>query len=205
MAENDTHYFENGHLATKASYESWGGQDSAFNFSSMIGETLLTTSGEVATNEYLAGKKQVALIFAGQWCPWCRAFDPLMTETYQKLKANDPNDTEVVYISVDSDEATFTGYYPSKPWAAVPFNRAQGHGEEPIGFIRKKVRQETGKPMGTLQAKWELGSVPSIVVLDGKTGAVITKEMTRDKGEEASDGIEFTTGAPGSWLSVQED
>eukprot|EP00929_Paragymnodinium_shiwhaense_P113538 TRINITY_DN8181_c0_g1_i1.p1 TRINITY_DN8181_c0_g1~~TRINITY_DN8181_c0_g1_i1.p1 ORF type:complete len:205 (-),score=69.69 TRINITY_DN8181_c0_g1_i1:154-768(-) len=202
---SDVHFFNNGKLSTQADFESWGGAEASFDFKSLIGDTLLTKDGPLKTDEALAGKKQVALLFAGNWCPWCRAFDPLMTETYNKVKALDPNDTELVYLSVDADKESFDKYVAEHAWPSVPYSKAQGVDEAPIGFIRKKIREETGKPMGTLQEKWKLGSVPSIVVLNGKTGEVITDKMTRDKGEKAADGIEFTTGAPASWLSVQTD
>ena len=43
----------------------------------------------------LGDKKKVALFFAGQWCPWCRAFQPKLQETVEKVKTAEPNDTEV--------------------------------------------------------------------------------------------------------------
>eukprot|EP00928_Gymnodinium_smaydae_P088372 TRINITY_DN72470_c0_g1_i1.p1 TRINITY_DN72470_c0_g1~~TRINITY_DN72470_c0_g1_i1.p1 ORF type:complete len:203 (+),score=55.22 TRINITY_DN72470_c0_g1_i1:65-673(+) len=194
------HYFENGHPSTKEAYESWGGSDS-FSWSDMLGDTLLTPSGEKKTNEALSGKKQVALLFSGSWCPWCRAFEPMMQDVYDKVKAKDASDTEVVYLSVDADEAKFKEVMAGKTWTAVPYNRAQGNGETPIGFIRKKHRQELGKPMGTLQEKWKLGSVPSIIVLDSK-GKLITDDIRKELGDEPEDGVEFTATTPASWLEA---
>merc|ERR1711976_885637 len=110
-----------------------------------------------------------------------------------KVNSKDPNGTEVVYISVDADEAKMKEVTNVKPWAAVPYNRAQGNGETPIGFVRKKVREETGKPMGTLQEKYQLSSVPSLIVLDGQTGDLIADSKIRaELGEKPEDGCEFT-------------
>merc|ERR1712107_881121 len=107
-------------------------------------------------------------------------FEPVLDDVYKKVKVTDLDDTEVVYMSVDADEDAFKQKVDGMPWVAVPYNTAQGNGQAPIGFVRKKHREELGKPMGTLQAKYELGGVPSTVVLDGRTGEMITKEFTRN-------------------------
>ncbi len=48
-------------------------------------------------------RKQVAILFSGSWCPWCRVFTPFLEATYNKVKLVDARDTEVVYIPVDDD------------------------------------------------------------------------------------------------------
>merc|ERR1719277_538529 len=108
-------------------------------------------------------------------------------------------------MSVDEDEDKMKGIISQKPWSAVPYNTAQGNGETPVGFVRKKVREETGKPMGTLQAKYGLSSVPSLVVLDGQTGDLIAdSKIRKELGDKPADGCEFTDKAPASWLEAAE-
>merc|ERR1712048_261807 len=174
-------------------------------WAAMLGPSLLTPQGEKPTAEVLIRKRKVALLFSGEWCPWCRAFDPYFTDVMAKVQKMDPDDTEVVYMSVDADEAKMKEVTSGKPWTAVPYNRAQGNGETPIGFVRKKIREETGKPMGTLQAKYELSSVPSLVVLDGQTGELIAdNKIRKELGDKPADGCEFTDKAPASWLQATE-
>mmetsp|Transcript_125340 Transcript_125340/g.351002 ORF Transcript_125340/g.351002 Transcript_125340/m.351002 type:complete len:204 (+) Transcript_125340:155-766(+) len=168
-----------------------------------LGPTLLTASGQLApTEEVLAGKKQVALYFSGSWCPWCRALAPKFEDTITKVKAMDADDTEVVYIPADSDADAFAASFAGKPWPAMPYERAQGIDQQPLGFIRKKIREEQGKPMGTLQDRFKLTALPRIVVLDGETGEVKYESFLKEVSDKAADGHEFAQNAPVSWLSA---
>jgi len=184
--------------------ESWleVADSAGLDWATVLGSTLKTPEGDKPTDTALADKKHVALVFSGSWCPWCRAFEPMLEDMYKKVKDNDPNDTEVVYVSVDADSAAFDAATRGKPWPAMPYDTAQGNGTPPIGFVRKKIREESGKPMGTLQAKYDLGSVPSIVVLDGRTGNLISKDVRQELGNNPEDGCAWKASAPESWLEV---
>jgi len=96
------HYFLNGR---RCDVETFSDGPVAMDWSAMLGPSLLTAQGEQPTSEALKGKKKVALLLPGEWCPWCRAFDPYFTDVMAKVRAKDPDDTEVVYMSVDADEA----------------------------------------------------------------------------------------------------
>jgi thiol-disulfide isomerase/thioredoxin len=201
MADTGTHFFLNGQLLSDVTTLSSG--SAAMDWSTVLGPSLLTPEGEKPTSEVLKEKKKVALLFSGEWCPWCREFDPYFTDVMAKVRAKDPDDTEVVYMSVDADEAKMKAITSQKPWAAVPYNRVQGNGETPIGFVRKKIREDTGKPMGTLQEKYQLSSVPSLIVLNGQTGALIAdSKIRKELGDKPEDGCEFTPEAPLSWLEA---
>ncbi|CAK0889586.1 unnamed protein product [Prorocentrum cordatum] len=102
-----THYFDNGKVTTKAVFDSWGGASAGVDWAVVLGSTLKTPEGDKPTGSVLANKRHVALVFSGSWCPWCRAFEPMLEDMYKKVKANDPNDTEIVYVSVDADSVAF--------------------------------------------------------------------------------------------------
>ncbi|KAI3408326.1 uncharacterized protein J3R85_020317 [Psidium guajava] len=53
--------------------------------------------------------KTVLLYFSAHWCPPCRAFLPVLTEAYEKIKAND-NAFEVIFISSDKDQTAFDNF-----------------------------------------------------------------------------------------------
>merc|ERR1719296_71308 len=106
----------------------------AFSWETMLGPVLHTATGLTPTNDVLKGAQQVALYFAAAWCPWCREFDPLLATTIRKVKAANPNDTEVVYISGDTDPDAMTQFLVDKPWVAMPYSAAQGSdGHAPLG------------------------------------------------------------------------
>eukprot|EP00927_Polykrikos_kofoidii_P068522 TRINITY_DN63888_c0_g1_i1.p1 TRINITY_DN63888_c0_g1~~TRINITY_DN63888_c0_g1_i1.p1 ORF type:complete len:229 (+),score=40.44 TRINITY_DN63888_c0_g1_i1:73-687(+) len=200
---DNMHYFENGKPSTAAIFNAGVADAPAISWSASLGPSLLTQEGEKPTDALLAGKRKVALLFSGQWCPYCRSFEPFLRDLYNKLKESDANDTEVVYVSVDADEAAFQTAIGGMSWPAVPYNKAQGNGEPPIGFIRKKVREATGKPMGVFQEKHSLSSVPSILVFDGTTGNLIADSSLRaELGPNPEDGCRWTEKAPASWLDA---
>lgn len=198
----DAHFFQNG----KAVEAFRMGEESALalhSWSSMLGPTLETADGLRPTDEVLAGKRQVALFFAASYCPWCRVFMPYLEDVISKVKAADPNDTEVVFISTDLDADGFTASTKGKPWLSMPFERSQGTEEaEPAGFLSRKVREKRGKPQGALGVQYGIELIPTVLMLDGKTGDVLNKDFLKDVGSTPAEGMAFTDKAPPSWLRV---
>merc|ERR1712013_948780 len=97
----------------------------------------------------------------------------MLKDTLELVKSKHPEDTELVYLSCDEGEEAFAKAAESMPRAVVvPYSRAQGVGEAPIGFVRKKYREQ-GKPQGALGEKFGVSSVPTLVVLDGKSGEIL--------------------------------
>mmetsp|Transcript_37674 Transcript_37674/g.86966 ORF Transcript_37674/g.86966 Transcript_37674/m.86966 type:complete len:202 (-) Transcript_37674:116-721(-) len=182
-----------------------GNERASHRWASTLGPTLVTPTGEKPTEEVLANKKQVALFFAAQWCPWCTALEPKLRDVVTKVHAADPNDTEVVYVSTDHDEQMFRAGVEKLTWPAIPFARSQGVGETPLGHVRQKVREETGKPQGLLGAKFGIKVLPSLVVLDGSTGELLHEKFFADKGDKPADGFAWSSNAPTSWLEVAEE
>ncbi|XP_058078668.1 uncharacterized protein LOC131226997 [Magnolia sinica] len=97
--------------------------------------------------------KNILLYFSAQWCPPCRAFLPKLIKAYHEIKARD-SAFEVIFISSDSDQASFDDFFLEMPWLALPF-----------GDERKKSLNRTFKIYG----------IPSLVAI-GPTGKTITKE-----------------------------
>ncbi|XP_054823481.1 probable nucleoredoxin 1 [Prosopis cineraria] len=97
--------------------------------------------------------KTVLLYFSAHWCPPCRAFLPKLMEAYHKIKAKD-NALEVVFISSDSDEASFNDFFAGMPWLALPF-----------GDSRKSF----------LSRKFKVSGIPMLVAI-GPSGRTVTKE-----------------------------
>lgn len=122
-------------------------------FTELLGETLVSAAGQVATSEALAGKEAVALYFSAHWCPPCRAFTPKLAEWYQaSLQAKG---LEIVFVSSDQDEGQFKEYFEGMPWLALPF--------------------EARTLKGSLSDKYGIQGIPSLVILDA-AGNTITAE-----------------------------
>ncbi|XP_058080099.1 probable nucleoredoxin 1 [Magnolia sinica] len=97
--------------------------------------------------------KHILLYFSAQWCPPCRAFLPKLIKAYHEIKAKD-DAFEVIFVSNDSDEASFDDFFSEMPWLALPF----GDGKGP-------------SLMGTFQ----VSVIPTLIAI-GPTGKMITKE-----------------------------
>lgn len=119
----------------------------------LLGETLLTGSGESNTAEALAGKGAVALYFSAHWCPPCRGFTPKLAEWYSaNLK---DKGLEVVFVSSDRDEDSFKEYFGEMPWLALPY--------------ADRDRKDA------LSKRFKVKGIPSVVILD-EEGKVITQD-----------------------------
>jgi len=135
----------------------------------LLGPELASASGTVKTADALAGKT-VGLYFSAHWCPPCRGFTPKLAEFYTKdLKAKN---LEIVFVSSDKSAGEFTDYFGTQPWLALPFDK-------------RDVKAKLSK-------KYKVQGIPSFVILDGTTGATITKD-----GREAV--MDDPTGAKLPW------
>lgn len=127
-----------------------------------LGTDFLKAAGSdetVAVSELQGEGKYIALYFSAHWCPPCRRFTPELV-TYYKEHLKGKN-CEVIFVSSDRDEAAFKEYFGEMPWLAIP------HGDK-----RKDV----------LSKHFEVGGIPTFVVVDAATGETITTEARGDVG-----------------------
>jgi len=116
-------------------------------FVELFGETLLSKAGNIATQDALAGVKNVMIYFSAHWCPPCRGFTPQLAKAYKDSSAAG-KDTMVIFVSSDKDQAGFDEHYGEMPWNALPFDN----------------RDLKGK----LSEKFEVKGIPMLIVLDDK-------------------------------------
>ncbi|MEW5304127.1 MAG: hypothetical protein WDW36_006760 [Sanguina aurantia] len=124
--------------------------------SALFGVDLLDKGdGSVKLESIEGAGKVVALYFSASWCGPCQNFTPKLAAMYDNFKATHANalDFDVVFVSSDRDEASFTGYYQKMPWLALPFS------------------QRATKTV--LSKKYKVQGIPSLVLLDAHTGEVI--------------------------------
>merc|ERR1711939_187558 len=105
----------------------------------------------------LAEKQVVGLYFSAHWCPPCRGFTPKLAEAYKKISAD--KSFEIVFISSDRDEAAFASYHAEMPFLALP-------------FAERDVKKALSK-------RFKVSGIPSLILLDGATGAVLSKDGRR--------------------------
>ncbi|KAJ1418558.1 putative nucleoredoxin [Ochromonadaceae sp. CCMP2298] len=120
--------------------------------SEFFGPELLTKEGVQPTEQALAGKTRIGIYFSAHWCPPCRGFTPVLSEFFEQLEEEDASALQIIFVSSDNDDASFTSYYGSMPWMAVPFAATD------------KIQ--------ALNTKFEVRGIPSFVVLDAADGSV---------------------------------
>merc|ERR1711939_646031 len=120
-----------------------------------------TKQGQKPTNEVLAGKEVIGLYFSAHWCPPCRGFTPQLGKFYDSIK--DTKNFEIIFVSSDRDASQFKEYYDEQDaWAALPFkDRATKN---------------------ALSKKYKVRGIPTLVILDGKTGETITLDGRDGRG-----------------------
>ena len=81
----------------------------------------------------------------------------MLAEMYQQLKDSFPtHGLEVVFVSSDRDVASFTSYFSSMPWQAIPLSSPSFNGYKQI-----------------LSNEYGIRGIPSFVVLDAMSGQVV--------------------------------
>jgi nucleoredoxin len=130
---------------------------SFFSFTSLFGNELTqhsTGKSTVSSTDSLLNGKIVGVYFSAHWCPPCQGFTPELVKFYNDLKSKGV-DFEIVFVSSDKDDESFTSYSSSMPWYSLPFSERS---------LKNK-----------LSSNFSVNGIPSLVWLDSD-GSVITKE-----------------------------
>jgi len=130
----------------------------------LLGPQLLTKTGLKPTAEALEGVDVALLYFSAHWCPPCRAFTPSLASAFKY--GTPPSNLAVVFVSGDRDENSFQQYYNEMPWLAMPFSNP--------------MRQQLGAVFG-------VRGIPSVVVLNAKTGTAISTNGREDVSSKGFD------------------
>ena len=94
----------------------------------------------------------VGLYFSAHWCGPCRKFTPELIEQYNLLKEGGKK-VEIVFISSDKDESSFTEYYNTMPWTSLDY----------------KLRDLKG----LLSSAFSVTGIPTLIWVDPKTGRMV--------------------------------
>ena len=85
-----------------------------------IPDILLTKDGTIE-KEKVFKAPLIGLYFSALWCPPCVGFSPLMLDFYKKANNNKIN-IEVIFCSLDEDEADFQQYSQKLPFPAIDYS-----------------------------------------------------------------------------------
>jgi nucleoredoxin len=122
---------------------------------SLLGDIVQGKNGPVDVASLSSDNDVVGIYFSAHWCPPCRAFTPVLAEFYKKLRS-DGKKFEIVFASSDKSEDSCADYYNEMPWLLVP-------------FIDRARKEQLGQ-------KYRVRGIPTLVLIDAKTGATITLE-----------------------------
>jgi len=125
---------------------------------------LVNKSNEVVKPSF-AGKI-VGLYFSAHWCPPCRSFTPVLSAKFLELKAaGKPFD--IIFVSADNDEDAAIDYFKSMSWDLM-------------------VQFDDQDTKDLLDQKYEIEGIPTLVLVNGDTGSLITTD-----GREALFEVDF--------------
>jgi nucleoredoxin len=121
----------------------------------MVGPKLMTPSRTTKVSTLAAMKDQelVALYFGAKWRTECKRFVPMLSKFYKTCGTMSQN-FETIYVSVDRTLLEFNDCYGRMPWLAMPT------GTTPF--------------KNGLTEQLKVIDLPALVVLDPKTGHVVT-------------------------------
>ncbi|KAF5741073.1 putative nucleoredoxin [Tripterygium wilfordii] len=144
----------------------------AHDFQSLLSsperDFLVRTNGDQVKIDSLKGKR-IGLYFSASWCGPCRRFTPILIEVYNELAPK--GDFEIIFVSGDEDDESFTDYFSKMPWLAIPFSDSEK---------REKLNQ-LFKVMG----------IPHLVIVD-ENGKVLSDSGVAIIREYGVEGYPFT-------------
>ncbi|XP_059633716.1 probable nucleoredoxin 1 [Cornus florida] len=129
---------------------------------------LIRNNGDQVKIDSLKGKK-VGLYFSASWCGPCQRFTPNLVEVYNDLYPK--GNFEIVFVSADEDDESFSGYFSKMPWLAIPFSDSDTRDH--------------------LDGLFKVMGIPYFVILD-ENGMVLTLSGVQIIQEYGAEGYPFT-------------
>ncbi|KAK1785818.1 hypothetical protein P4O66_003115 [Electrophorus voltai] len=122
-------------------------------FAEVVDGPLLRSDRQTTDSSSLEGSC-VGVYFSAHWCPPCRSLTRVLVESYRKVKESGQK-FEIVFVSADRSEDSFTQYFSEMPWLAVPY---------PDETRRSRLNRLYG-----------IQGIPTLILLDPE-GHVITRQ-----------------------------
>lgn len=124
------------------------------------GTKLVNAKGETVDGEAVGANGLLALYFAAEWCPDCRAFQPKLNEFY--AQANDStHQLDVVFVSSDMSEEAQQANLAEKhgPWWMIPRDA------EIRNELRRKYGIRNGKDDAEVGVTHRNSGIPALVII----------------------------------------
>ena len=125
----------------------------------IIGDKLQSKEGIKPTSEYTAD--YFAIYIGAHWAPPCRKFNNDLKTWYEFANAGcgKKKNVEVIFVSLDGNEAHFNRHFAMMPWLALPY--------------------EDEARVAALKIRFEIKALPTLVVLDSK-GEKISEDARQE-------------------------
>ena len=122
----------------------------------LVGPALVARGGASVSADVLERKKNVAFLFAADWCKPCRDFVPKLVKYYELAKRKGDDKLEILWVSASRSQEAFDAYLKDMPWPAAPFPLA-------------------GRLVQAFQQKGHAKGFPTLCFMDtNEVGSVIT-------------------------------
>ncbi|KAG7387546.1 hypothetical protein PHYPSEUDO_013940 [Phytophthora pseudosyringae] len=126
------------------------------------GTKLVNAKGEAIDGGDVGKPGLLALYFAANWCPDCRAFQPKLNDFYAEANAT-KQQLDVVFLSSDMSEKDQQMHFSTKhgEWWMVP------RGAEIRNELRRKFGIRNGKDDAEVGVTHRNSGIPALVIIRG--------------------------------------
>ena len=121
-----------------------------------------TTLTEECTADIFEDTKYVGVFFGASWCPPCKIMMKTLKNFYTDANLEERT-IEIVYVSSDRSSEEWQQHHATMPWVSIEYGDPQAD---------------------KLRTKYEVRSVPKLIILDSKTGFTITEKGRKDLSDD---------------------